>query len=191
MKAYLTFIRKSHNDIHMIGLKNPENISILNDVELVSGQPILIVLKDNVIMSFYLIDKKGSLNQVKGTIDHLFDLEIVYDLTTINLKKYNIIKSILTSSFYCTSIEESKYHKDTLVSLENKIFYDLLHIEIEFYKLKRYISKEISKFNIHPDLKLRLIDACRNSKIPNRRFLRKKIDVDLSGYRIRINTQIQ
>lgn len=191
MKAYLTFVRKSNNDIHMIGLKNPDNISILSDIELVSGQPVLMVIKDNIILSFYLIDKKGSLNQVKGTVDYLFDLDVVFDLTTINLKKYNIIKSILTSSFYCTSIEESKYHKEVLVDLENKIFYDLLHIEIEFYKLKRYISREISKFNIHPELKLRLIDACKNSKIPNRRFLRKKIDVDLSGYRIRINTQIQ
>jgi hypothetical protein len=84
-----------------LDLKIQKTFSILNDLELVSGQPILIVLKDNIIMSFYLIDKKGSLNQVKGTIDHLFDLEVVYDLTTIQLKKYNIIKSILTSSFYC------------------------------------------------------------------------------------------
>ena len=28
MKAYLTFIRKINDDIHMLGLKNPDNISI-------------------------------------------------------------------------------------------------------------------------------------------------------------------
>ena len=190
MKAYLTFIRKSENDIHMIGLKNPDNISILNDLNLISGQPVLAVIDENNIQSFFLIDKKGAIHQVKGTVDHLFDLDIVYDLTTINIKKYNTIKSILTTTFYCASIEESKYHKDILLSLENKIFYDLLHIEIEIYKFKKYIIKEINKFPINRDLKLRLIDVCKNIRIPNRRLLRKKIDLDLSGYRIKINTQI-
>jgi hypothetical protein len=190
MKAYLTFIRKSETDIHMIGLKNPDNITILNDVNLKSGQPILVVIDDNIIQSFYLLDKKGTIHQVKGTVDRLFDLDVVHDLTTINIKKYNTIKSILISTFYCASIEESKYHKNVLIELENKIFYDLLHIEIEIYKLKKYIIKELSKFPINKDLKTRLIEACKNTKIPNRRFLRKKIDLDLSGYRIKINTQI-
>lgn len=190
MKAYLTFIRKSDDDIHMIGLSNPDNISILKDINLISGQPVLVVIYENNIQSFYLIDKKGAISQVKGTVDHLFDLDIVYDLTTINIKKYNIIKSIMTSTFYCASIEESKYHKDTLLSLENKIFYDLLHIEIQIHRLKKYIIKEINKFPINNDLKIRLINICKNTRIPNRRLLRKKIDLDLSGYRINIYTQI-
>jgi hypothetical protein len=190
MKAYLTFIRKSKDDIHMIGLKNPDNIKTLNDTQLKSGQPILAVIDENLIKSFYLLDKKGTIHQVKGTVDHLFDLDVVHDLTTKNIKKYNTIKSILISTFYCASFEESKYHKDILIELENKIFYDLLHIEIEVYKIKKYILKEINIFPINKDLKVRLIEACRNTKIPNRRFLRKKIDLDLSGYRIKIYAQI-
>ena len=49
MKAYLTFVRKNDKDIHLIGIKNPSNLQILNDLDLVSAQPIVCILKNDLI----------------------------------------------------------------------------------------------------------------------------------------------
>ena len=149
MKAYLTFVRKNDKDIHLIGIKNPSNLQILDDLDLVSAQPIVCILKNDLIVGFYILNINGDLLQVKGAKDYLFDLNEIYDLTFLNIKKYNIIKYYLISIFYQLSIEESKVFVDDFHALENKIFYDLLHIEIEVYKIKKYILKEINIFPIN------------------------------------------
>ena len=70
MIAYLTFVRKNDKDIHLIGLKNPSNIQILNDLDLVSAQPIVCILENDLITSFYLLNVNGDMLQVKGARDY-------------------------------------------------------------------------------------------------------------------------
>lgn len=188
MIAFLTFVRKSDHDIHLIGIKNPTNIEILNDINLVSAQPVVCILDDEKIVAFYLINTNGDLLQVKGTRDLLFEVKELYDISFINIKKYNIIKNYLVTIFHHISIEESKYFFKDFEILENRIFYDLLHAELENYQIKSQIIKHINKSSLNDQIKKRLAFYLKKTKIASRRILRKKIDINLSDYSIHIYT---
>jgi hypothetical protein len=190
MKAYLTFVRRKENDVHMLGVENPSNICDILFIDLRSGQPILpIILKDKII-AFYIIDIEGNLYQLVGEIDYLFSLNQLTDLSLKNLQKYNLIKYFVSQIFQCLSIQEAKHNSEIFETLEEKIFYNFLHIEIELYKIKPAIVKEIKKSELSNELKYRLLSSLNKTKNPNNKILKKKIDVDLSGYSINVNTLI-
>ena len=69
--------------------------------------------------------------QIYGKNDSLFDLNKIYDLSLVNLKKYNYIKTLLINSFSSLSIEESKYKLKDLEDLEDRIFCNILHLKID------------------------------------------------------------
>ena len=190
MKAYLTFIRKINDDVHMLGISNPNNLHTLSNLNLISGQPIIVITESGNIVAFYCLNQDGELFQTKGNVDLLFELTEIQDLTLQNIKKYNTIKHILNQGFSCLSLKELTYHQNELESLENKIFYSFLHTDIDVSKIKMIISKEIVKSSLKYNLKKRLIDYLKKIKNPNRKIIRKKIDIDLSGYGIYINTFI-
>ena len=50
MIAYLTFLRKNKDYLHLLGIKNPTNIISLQNLNLTSGQPVIVIIKDD---SFY------------------------------------------------------------------------------------------------------------------------------------------
>lgn len=191
MKAFLTFIRKKEDDIHMLGLENPSNIFDLLFLDLKSGQPIISVIHNQKIIAFYIINSQGNIYQLLGEKDYLFELNELHDLSLINLQKYNIIQHYVSQVFDCLSIQEAKCNYEIFELLEEKIFYNLLHTEIEVYKIKLLIAKEIKKSDIAENLLLRLLAKLKITKTPNKKILKKKIDVDLSGYGIKINTLIQ
>ena len=191
MKAYLTFVRKKENDVHMLGIDNPVNICDVSFIELKSGQPIISIIKNNRIVAFYILDVEGNLYQLVGDIDYLFDLSDLTDLSLINLQKYNLIKYFVSNIFQCLSIQEAKYYSEVFELLEEKIFYNLLHIEVSLYRIKILIAKEIVKSELSDELKIRLLASLKQTKNPNKKILKKKIDVDLSGYSIKINALVQ
>jgi hypothetical protein len=190
MKAYLTFVRRREDDVHMLGIENPSNICDILFVGLKSGQPILTVISNNKIVAFYILDIEGNLYQIVGDTDFLFQLDQLTDLSLKNLQKYNLIKYFVSHVFQCLSIQEAKHNSDIFESLEEKIFYNLLHIEIELFKIKPAIIKEIKKSELSNILKNRLLICLKQIKNPNKKILNKKIDVDLSGYSIHINALI-
>ena len=100
MKAFLTFIRKYEQDIHMLGIKNPININTLEEINLISGQPIISIIENDAIVGLYLIKVNGEIFQINGDIDFLFDLKEMSDISTINVKKYNAIRYYLINTFY-------------------------------------------------------------------------------------------
>ena len=174
----------------MIGIQNPKNISLINSFNLISGQPVVSVIESDILVGFYLINNEGSLYQTKGEIDFLFEMKELYDLTSINVKKFNAIKHYLCNTFYCISLKEFSTHKSSLENLENKIFYNFLHAEIEISKLKILIRREINRSDLSINLKRRLIDSLRKAKNPSKKILRKKVDINLSDYGIYINTLV-
>lgn len=188
MKAYLTFIRKINDDIHMLGVSNPTNLHTISDINLISGQPILVITESGKIVAFYCLNHDGELFQTKGNVDLLFELTEIQDLTLQNIKKYNTIRHVLNHSFNCLSLKELTFHQNELESLENKIFYNYLHTDIDVTKIKFMISKEIVKSSIKYNIKKRLLDSLKKIKNPNKKIIRKKIDLDISGYGIYINT---
>jgi hypothetical protein len=190
MKAYLTFTRRKENDVHMLGIENPSNINDILFADLKSGQPILPIIVNNKIVALYIIDVEGNLYQIVGEIDHLFSLDQLIDLSLKNLQKYNLIKYFVSQIFQCLSIQEARHNSEIFECLEEKIFYNLLHIEIELYKIKLAIVKEIKKSELSNELKNRLLSSLNKTKNPNNKILKKKIDVDLSGYSINVNTLI-
>ena len=191
MKAYLTFVRKKENYVHMLGIENPVNICDVLFIQLKSGQPIIPVIQNNRIIGFYILDVEGNLYQLLGDIDYLFDLNEMTDLSLINLQKYNLIKYFVSHVFECLSIQEAKHYSEAFELLEEKIFYNLLHIEISLYKIKLSIAKEVVKSELSDELKVRLLASLKQTKNPNKKILKKKIDVDLSGYGIKINALVQ
>jgi len=191
MKAYLTFVRRKENDVHMLGIENPKNICDVLFIELKSGQPIISVIQNNKLVAFYILDAEGNLYQVVGDIDYLFDLNELIDLSLINLQKYNLIKYFVSHVFQCLSIQEAKYNSEIFELLEEKIFYNLLHIEIDLFKIKLSIAREIMKSDLSDELKIRLLASLKKTKNPNKKILKKKIDVDLSGYGIKIDALVQ
>jgi hypothetical protein len=191
MKAFLTFIRKCDQDIHMLGIKNPNNVSFLEEINLISGQPIVSVLENDVIIGLYLIKINGEIFQVKGNIDFLFNLKEINDISTLNVKKYNAIRYYLINTFYNLSIKEFGLYESQLDSIEDTIFYNYLHTDFEISQLKTILNREINRSDLSYYIKKRLIVQLRHVKPPSKKILRKKIDIDLSGYSIYINTFIQ
>ena len=61
MKAYLTFVRIKEDDVHMLGIDNPENIQDILFIELKSGQPIISIIQNKKILGFYILDIEGNL----------------------------------------------------------------------------------------------------------------------------------
>ena len=191
VKAYLTFVRKKENDVHMLGIENPKNICDVLFIELKSGQPIISIIQNNKIIAFYILDSEGNLYQLIGDIDYLFDLNEMTDLSLINIQKYNLIKYFVSHVFQCLSIQEAKYNSEIFELLEEKIFYNLLHVEIDLFKIKLSIAREIMKSDLSDSLKIRLLASLKQTKNPNKKILKKKIDVDLSGYSVKINALVQ
>ena len=191
MKAYLTFARRKEEDVHMLGIDNPTNICDILFANLKSGQPIIPILFNNKIIALYILDVEGNLYQIIGETDLLFELDELNDLSMKNLQKYNLIKYFVSQIFQCLSMQEAKHNSEKFELLEEKIFYNLLHVEIELFKIKPFIAKEIKKSELSIDLKNRLLTSLNVTKNPNNKILKKKIDVDLSGYTIDINTLVQ
>lgn len=191
MKAFLTFVRKNTNDIHLIGIENPNNINILEKIDLISGQPVICIIENNKINGFYLINESGELIQCYGIKDFLFDINIIFDLTLINLIKFNTIKHFLISIFSSLSLNEIPELKNELNILENKVFYNLLHAEIETVKIKSYILKEIKKSNLNIDLKNRFINKLNNTNSLAKKNIKKKINLNLFGYGIYISSNMK
>jgi hypothetical protein len=190
MIAYLTFIRKNKDYLHLLGIKKPANIFSIQDLNFISGQPVIVTIKDDLISSLYLIAEDGELFQIYGTIDHLFETSILYDLTFKNIRKYNYIRNILIYSFMMLSIEEIDYYSEALEEIENLIFHNYLHLNMDLYRIKCGLIKIINKSDINSEIKDRIIRGMSNHKISKRRLLRKKIDIDLSGYLIKINSLV-
>jgi len=191
MKAFLTFIRKHEQDTHMIGIKNPDNLNSLGEINLISGQPIVSILENDTLVALYLIKVNGEIFQVKGSIDYLFGLKEMTDISTINVKKYNAIRYYLINTFYNLSMKEFEMYEALLDKLENNVFYSYLHADFEISQLKTILIREINRSDLSYYIKKRLISQLRHIKAPSRKILRKKIDIDLSGYSIYINTFIQ
>ena len=191
MKAFLTFIRKCDQDIHMLGIKNPNNINALEEINLISGQPIVSIIENNVIIGLYLIKINGEIFQVKGNIDFLFNLKEIIDISTVNVKKYNAIRYYLINTFYNLSIKEFGLYESQLDNIENTIFHNYLHTDFEISQLKTILNREINRSELSYYMKKRLIAQLRHVRPPSKKILRKKIDIDLSGYSIYINTFVQ
>lgn len=191
MNAFLTFSRHKNEEIHLLGIKNPENVSVLSSFKLRSGQPVLCVIEKLNIIAFYLVDDEGELYQVYGDKDYLFDINEIDDFCLINLSKYNYIRNLLMNMFDCISISEAIEYADIFEDLEDLIFYNYLHTQINNISLKNAIKKEIKKSILKFEIKSRLLSHLDTMKNPQNKILKKKIDIDLSGYSIYINTLIQ
>ena len=84
IQAYLTFIRKSSSEkteYNLLGLNAIENLDILCDFKLISGQPIVCCISSKKIISVYKISSNGELNQIFGTIDHIIKKETINDIS--------------------------------------------------------------------------------------------------------------
>jgi len=191
MKAYLTFVRQKNNqDLSFLGIKNPENIGDALPFKLISGQPIISILKEDKLIALYLIDRDSELFQVLGDEDFLFMLKNLEDYSNINLPKYNSIKQILLDCFSCLSINELEAYDKVMKNFEDKIFYELLHTDLNFNRIQNHIIKEIKKLSINLIVLERMVNCCKNSKQITLKQMKKKVDVNLSGYGIYINTFI-
>lgn len=195
MNAFITFCRQTirqnnEKEIHLLGIKNPKNISVLEKFNLRSGQPVVCVIESFTIVAFYLISNSGELHQVYGSLDYLFEIDEIDDFCLINLQKYNYINYLLLEIFKCISKDEAKIYSDVFEKLEETIFYNLLHTESDFLKIKNFLKKEIYKINLSDLVKVRILKSLSTAKNPNNKILKKKIDVDLYGYNIKINTMI-
>lgn len=191
MNAFLTFSRHKNEEIHLLGIKNPENVSVLSSFKLRSGQPVICIIEKLKIIAFYLIDNDGGLHQVYGNKDYLFEINEIDDFCLINLSKYNYIRNLLVNMFDCISISESIEYANIFEDLEDLIFYNFLHTEMNFVSLKNAIKKEIKKSILKYEIKSRLLSHLDTMKNPQNKILKKKIDIDLSGYSIYINTFVQ
>jgi hypothetical protein len=156
-----------------------------------SGQPVLCVIERLNIIAFYLVDNDGELYQVYGNKDYLFDINEIDDFCLINLSKYNYIRNLLMNMFDCISISEAIEYVNIFEDLEDLIFYNYLHTEINYISLKNAIKKEIKKSMLKFEIKSRLLSKLDAMKNPQNKILKKKIDIDLSGYSININTFVQ
>jgi hypothetical protein len=184
MKAYLTFLRKNELEHHAIGVDIKINVP---DLYLrITGQPLLIISKDNFLLALYLISEDGDLNQVYGIEDYLFNVEFIHDLSSINIKKFNTIKYFLLSMYSSLSLSEFSFYQKELLSFENIIFYNLLHVELDVNKIKSMIMKIINKSDIEQSIQQRFLEKLKRNNFINRKILRKKLDINLSGYNCKI-----
>jgi hypothetical protein len=186
MKAYLTFLRKHELEHHAIGVDVKINIPEL--YLRISGQPLLLITKDNLLLALYLINEEGDLNQVHGIDDYLFNIEFINDLSSINIKKFNTIKYFLLNMYSSLSLSEFSFYEKELLTFENIIFYNLLHVELDVNKIKSMIVKLIKKSDIEQSIQQRFLEKLKRNNFINRKILRKKLDINLSGYPCKIKT---
>lgn len=187
MIAILTFIRKTADSLHFIGVKDPLNINELDYESFISGQPICIVLDDQKISSLYLLNEEGQIFQTFGMNDNLFDLNELFDITLINIEKYNLMKNYLTNIFSKFSLGELHKYQKSFVEIENQVFSNLLHAEIDLTRIKPQIIK-ISKKILDEHVAKKFESNILSIKPINKKMIRKKIDIDLSSYNIKIKT---
>ena len=188
MIAYLTFLRKNKDYLHLLGIKNPINIISLQNLNLTSGQPVIVIIKDDLIISLYYINENGELFQSFGQIDYLFQSKNLLDFTYKNVRKYNYIRNILIYSFMMLSVEELDHYSETLEEIENTIFHNYLHLDIDLYRIKYGMIKLLNKSGLNSSIKERIIKGISKHKINSRGLLKKKIDINLSGYLVKINS---
>lgn len=186
-QAYLTFIRRKNDDFSFLAIENPNNLIELKKSFLRSGQPAIVIKDNNKLLALYSIGNNGELFQIYGTEDYLFLMKNIYDASMINIKKYNFIRYILTEAFDELSIQESKQYKTIFENYEDLIFYTTLHAELDISNIKNIIIKELRKIDISYSLKIRLVKKLKLVKQVSENYLRKKIDIDLTGYGIYIN----
>jgi hypothetical protein len=185
-QAYLTFIRRKNDDFSFLAIENPNNLKELKKSFLRSGQPAIVIKDNNKLLALYAIGNDGELFQIYGTEDYLFLMKNIYDASMINIKKYNFIRYMLTEAFDELSIQESKQYKTIFENYEDLIFYTTLHAELDISNIKNIIIKELRKIDISYSLKIRLVKKLKLVKQVSENYLRKKIDIDLTGYGIYI-----
>lgn len=187
-KAFLTFIRRKNDDYSFLAIENPSNLIELKGCFLSSGQPIIVVQENKNLFALYAIGNDAELFQLYGDKDYLFLMKSIEDVSLLNIRKYNFIKHILLDTFDELSIQESKQYKNIFDNFEETIFYTTLHTELENNNIKNIIVKELKKLDLPISLVNRLLSKVKQSKQISESYLRKKIDVDLTGYGIYINS---
>ena len=187
MIAILTFLRKTSDSLHFIGVKDPININELHIENFISGQPICLVVDDQKILSLYLLDEEGQLFQIYGINDNLFDMSEIFDITLINIEKYNLLKNYLTNIFSKFTLGDLHKYQNSFLEIENQVFSNLLHAEIELSRIKPQIIK-ISKKILNENVAKKFESNIISIKPINKKLLKKKIDIDLSIYNIKIKS---
>ncbi len=190
-QAFLTFIRRKNDEYSFLATENPSNLIEVNEYKLQSGQPVIIVKENNILIALYAIGNNAELFQIYGNEDYLFFMKCINDISLINIKKYNFIKNVLLEIFDELSIQESKLYKNVFESFEDQIFYTTLHTELNNRSIRNVIVKEIKKLQVPNNISNRLLNKIKSCKQLPENYLRKKIDVDLSGYGIYINAFTQ
>jgi hypothetical protein len=84
------------------------------------------------------------------------------------------------------SLSEFSFYQKELLSFENIIFYNLLHVELDVNKIKSMIMKIINKSDIEQSIQQRFLEKLKRNNFINRKILRKKLDINLSGYNCKI-----
>ena len=189
IQAYLTFIRKTlpeKSEYNLLGLSEIENLSILSDFNLSSGQPIVCCISNKKIISLYKLSSSGDINQIFGTIDHLMNVDTIKDLSYKYVKNYNAIKHFMMYGFKCMSPDEIIENYKKLIILEDKCISNLISSEVNWHIIKRNLSKEVRRSDLNIHLKSRLLSSFNKLMQLNKNYLNKKIDIDLDGYEIKI-----
>jgi hypothetical protein len=189
IQAYLTFIRKTlpeKSEFNLLGLSEIENLSILSDFNLSSGQPIVCCISNKKIISLYKLSSSGDINQIFGTIDHLMNVDTIKDLSSKYVKNYNAIKHFMMYGFKCMSPDEIIENYKKLIILEDKCISNLISSEVNWHIIKRNLSKEVRRSDLNIHLKSRLLSSFNKLMQLNKNYLNKKIDIDLDGYEIKI-----
>jgi hypothetical protein len=189
IQAYLTFIRKTlpeKSEYNLLGLSEIENLSILTDFNLSSGQPIVCCISNKKIIGLYKLGSSGDINQIFGTIDHLMNIDTIKDLSSKYVKNYNAIKHFMMYGFKCMSPDEIIENYKKLIILEDKCISNLISSEVNWHIIKRNLSKEVRRSDLNIHLKSRLLSSFNKLMQLNKNYLNKKIDIDLDGYEIKI-----
>jgi hypothetical protein len=189
IQAYLTFIRKTlpeKSEYNLLGLSEIENLSILTDFNLSSGQPIVCCISNKKIIGLYKLGSSGDINQIFGTIDHLMNIDTIKDLSSKYVKNYNAIKHFMIYGFKCMSPDEIIENYKKLIILEDKCISNLISSEVNWHIIKRNLSKEVRRSDLNIHLKSRLLSSFNKLMQLNKNYLNKKIDIDLDGYEIKI-----
>ncbi len=189
IQAYLTFIRKTlpeKSEYSLLGLSEIENLNILADFNLSSGQSIVCCISNKKIISLYKLSSSGDINQIFGTIDHLMNVDTIKDLSSKYVKNYNAIKHFMMYGFKCMSPDEIIENYKKLIILEDKCISNLISSEVNWHIIKRNLSKEVRRSDLNIHLKSRLLSSFNKLMQLNKNYLNKKIDIDLDGYEIKI-----
>jgi len=189
IQSYLTFIRKTlseKSEYNLLGLNEIENLDVLGDFDLSSGQPIVCCISNKKIISLYKLSSSGDINQIFGIIDHLMNVETIKDLSLKYVKNYNAIKHFVMYGFKCMSPDEIIENYNKLLLLEEKCISNLICSEVNWHTIKRNLSKEVRKSDLNIHLKSRILSSFNKLMQLNKNYLNKKIDIDLDGYEIRI-----